>query len=218
MLLRLRSVELCDISGIHMLENIVRAYRERRGDVFMMRVQEPVLHMMQRTGFLDYLGADHILSEDDAIEHLFYKVLDPAICIYESNVRVFKECQNLPRPDYPITLSLDVDLKLGQVADLTPDQLWQQLHDDLPPMVIDVREPREFQRGHIPRAELMPLTDILTSTPALPDARLIVFVCRSGRRSERVACLFQQKGYAHVAVLRGGMLAWEAAGLLEAVT
>jgi SulP family sulfate permease len=218
LLLRMHSVQVCDISGIHMLEGVVRAYRARKGDVFLVRVQEPILHLMRRTGFLKYLGRDHILSEDNAIEYLFYKVLDPAICIYESNVRVFKECQNLPRPDYPIALSLDLDLSKGQVADLTPDQLWQRLHDQPPPLVIDVREPREFQRGHIPRAELMPFTSLLTSRLDLPDVPLIVFVCRSGRRSERAARLFQQKGYSQVAVLQGGMLAWEAAGLLEATT
>ena len=217
LLLRMRSVELCDISGLHMLENIVRAYRERKGDVFMVRVQEPILRLMRRTGFLDYLGTDHILAEDTAIEYLFYKVLDPAICIYESNVRVFRECQNLPRPDYPITLSLDLDLSRGQVSALSPEQLWRQLHGDQPPLVIDVREPREFQRGHIPQAQLLPLSTLLTSATDLPRDRLIVFACRGGRRSERAARLFQQKGYARVAVLQGGMLAWEAAGLLEAI-
>jgi SulP family sulfate permease len=219
LLLRMHSVQVCDISGIHMLESVVRAYRERHGDVYLVRVQGPIVHLMRRTGFLKYLGRDHILSEDTAIEHLFYKVLDPAICIYESNVRVFKECQNLPRPDYPITLSLDLDLSPGMVTELTPDQLWQRLREPQPPLVIDVREPREFQRGHIPRAELLPLTTLFTSLPRLPGAGLIVFVCRGGRRSERAARLFQQKGYyANVAVLKGGMLAWEAAGLLEATT
>ncbi len=61
---------------------------------------------MQATGFSRYLGADNFLREDDAIEHLFNKVLDPAICIYESGVRVFRECQNLPRPDYAIQIPL----------------------------------------------------------------------------------------------------------------
>ena len=218
LLLRMHSVQVCDISGIHMLESVVRAYRERHGDVFLVRVHAPIVHLMRRTGFLKYLGRDHILSEDTAIEYLFYKVLDPAICIYESNVRVFKECQNLPRPDYPIALSLDLDLSPRPVAELTPDQLWLRLRESQPPMVIDVREPREFQRGHIPRAELLPLTSLFTTKPQLPEAGLIVFVCRGGRRSERVARLFQQQGHTNVAVLRGGMLAWEAAGLLEATT
>jgi SulP family sulfate permease len=218
LLLRMRSVELCDISGIHMLENVVRTYREHGGDVFLMRVQEPVLRLMQRSGFSAYLGADHFLEDDRAIEHLFHRVLDPAICIYECPVRVFKECQNLPRPDYPVTLPMNLDFASGTTVEITPVQLWQQLHGPQPPLVIDVREPREYQRGHIAQAQLRPLPVFVMSPPDLPRDRLLVFVCRSGRRSQRVAYWLQQQGYAGVAVLSGGMQAWEAAGLLVAVT
>jgi SulP family sulfate permease len=214
----MRSVELCDISGIHMLENVVRTYREHGGDVFLMRVQEPVLRLMQRSGFSAYLGADHFLDDDRAIEQMFHRVLDPAICIYEFPVRVFKECQNLPRPDYPVTLPMNLDFASGTTVEITPVQLWQQLHGPQPPLVIDVREPREYQRGHIAQAQLRPLPVFVMSPPDLPRDRLLVFVCRSGRRSQRVAYWLQQRGYAGVAVLSGGMQAWEAAGLLVAVT
>jgi SulP family sulfate permease len=53
--------------------------------------------------------------------------------------------------------------------------------------------------------------------PPLPRQRKIVLVCRGGRRSERAACLLQSQGYSNVTVLQGGMLAWEAEGLLEAI-
>jgi SulP family sulfate permease len=218
LLLRMRSVQVCDSSGIRMLERVVRAYRERGGDVYLMRVQAPIRQLMQRTGFLDYLGADHVLADDTAVKHLFYKVLDPAICIYECPVRVFKECQNLPRSDRVITFSPDLELRPGQVAEITPDQLWRQLHANEPPLIVDVREPREYQRGHIAQAQLLPLAALVTTNADLPRDRPIVFVCRGGRRSGRVAYWFQQKGYAQVAILSGGMQAWEAAGLLEAVT
>jgi sulfate permease, SulP family len=216
-LLRMQSVHFCDISGIHMLESVVRNYRGRGGDVYMVRVREPVLRLMKLTGFYRTLGADHFLAEDNAIEYLFYKVLDPAICIYESNVRVFKECQNLPRPDYPIVLSLHTEIPAGAVTELAPLQLWQQLRSSQPPLVLDVREPREFQRGHIPQAQLAPLSQLLADGHELPGDRLVVLVCRGGRRSTRLAYLFSTQGHPRIAVLRGGMLAWEAAGLLEAV-
>jgi rhodanese-related sulfurtransferase len=45
----------------------------------------------------------------------------------------------------------------------------------------------------------------------------MVVVCRGGRRSTRATYFLQNKGYKNVRVLRGGMLAWEQAGLLEAV-
>ncbi|MDQ4147822.1 MAG: SulP family inorganic anion transporter [Pseudomonadota bacterium] len=217
LLLRMHSVDHCDISGIHMLESIVRSYRERGGDVFMVRVRAPVFRLMKSTGFYDHLGADHFLPEDDAIEYLFYKVLDPAICIYESDVRVFKECQNLPRPDYPIEIRLQPTASPDGVVTISPQQLWQQLRGDTPPLVIDVREPREFKRSHIPRAQLMPLSKFLSEPPELPYDRQVVLVCESGRRSTRAAQMLSANGYDNIVVLQGGMVAWHAAGLLEAI-
>ena len=217
LLLRLHGVHHCDISGIHGLENIVRSYRERGGDVFMVRVDPAVLRLMRTTGFYAFLGADNFLSEDHAVEHLFYKVLDPAICVYESDVRVFRECQNLPRPDYPIEIALATDLPRDRVPDVTPQLLWNELRSTTPPVVVDVREPREFKRGHIPQAQLVPLGKLLVDPPELPDLRTVVLVCQSGRRSTRAAATLRSKGRKNVIILRGGMLAWEAAGLIEAV-
>ena len=45
----------------------------------------------------------------------------------------------------------------------------------------------------------------------------IVFVCGGGRRASRAAYAFAQQGYTRSSALKGGMVAWEAAGLLEAV-
>ncbi len=222
LLLRMHSVDYCDISGIHMLEGIVRSYREQGGDVFMVRVREAVLRLMRATGFYTQLGADHFLKEDEAVQYLFYKVLDPAVCIYESNVRVFRECQNLPRPDYAIQIPLQLHVPTNGVGKTSlptvpPRVLWQQLHGPTPPLIIDVREPREYQRGHIPDAQLMPLSTLLAQTNVLPNDRPVVLVCMTGRRSVRAAALTGHNGAAQLAMLEGGMQAWEAAGLLEAV-
>lgn len=223
LLLRMHSVDYCDISGIHMLESIVRTYRERGGDVYMVRVRERVLRLMQATGFYQNLGADHFLQADEAVEYLFYRVLDPAICIYESNVRVFRECQNLPRPDYTIQIPLHTELPDGKLTpfDSLPKiearALWQQLHSAAPPLVIDVREPREYKQGHIPQARSTPLPAILAGTAELPHGSSIVLVCQSGRRSARAASAMHGNGAAELAILDGGMAAWQAAGLLEAI-
>lgn len=217
LLLRMHSVDYCDISGIRMLESIVRLYRAQGGDVFMVRVSAEVRHLMQATGFADRLGVDHFLNEDGAIEYLFSKVLDPAICIYESGVRVFRECQNLPRPDYAIQIPLQLARPAQAVPTVTAAQLWQQLRRPTPPLVVDVREPREFQRGHIPQAQLIPLPALLATPPDLSHDRPVVFVCRGGRRSARAVAMLDGHGNGRITVLDGGMLAWEAAGLLEAI-
>ncbi len=97
LMLRMHSVDHIDFSGIHMLENLVRTYRDRGGDLFMVRVSYTVRKVMESTDFIDYLGETNFLTDDDAIRFLFNRRLDPAICIYECPVRVFQECQNLPK-------------------------------------------------------------------------------------------------------------------------
>jgi len=218
LLLRMQNVLQCDISGIHALETILRAWRDHGGDVYMVRVRIRVLDRMKRTGFYQQLGEDHFLDEDRAIAHLFYRVLDPAICIYESEVRAFLECQNLPKRLLPgeANIPLYTEIPQGQVAHIEPRRLWEELHGENPPVVIDVREPREFERGHIPQAELIPLLDLLTDHRKLPEERPVVLVCGAGRRSSRAAYLYQKQGFVNLRVLRGGMSAWEAAGLFEA--
>jgi SulP family sulfate permease len=147
LLLRMNNVDIVDISGIHALEGIIDAYREHNGDVFITRFRQPIFDVMQSSGFCEFLGEDHFLSRDrNAIGYLFYKVLDPAVCIYECPVRVFKECQNLPkRLDIP-GYHLHTDPEEYDISYIEPDTLWQALHTEAPPDLIDVREPREFSQ------------------------------------------------------------------------
>jgi SulP family sulfate permease len=217
LLLRMHSVQQCDFSGIHALESIVRGTREQGGDLFLVRVREPVLDLMRTTGFSAHLGSDHFLEEDTAISYLFHKVLDPAVCVYECDARAFRECQNLPKHAFPSEIPLHTEIPARSVAEVPAQELWQRLHSPGPPHVVDVREAREFRRCHIPDARLVPLSTLLGEAPELPHDRPIVFVCRGGRRSARAAHLVRSQGYKEVAVLQGGMLAWEAANLLAAV-
>lgn len=218
LLLRMQGVNQTDFSGIHMLEMLRHMCQERGGDLFLMKAQEPVLALMKSTGFYDKLGPDHFLDEDQAISYLFHKVIDPAVCIYECNVRAFIECQNLPKQLYPVDIPLYPDTVPNGIPDISPEDLWQKLRKgEAPELVVDVREPREFKQGHIPQAQLMPLPKILSDGSELASDHDIVLVCRSGRRSTRAAQVLQFRGYQQVRILRGGMLAWEAAGLLEAI-
>jgi SulP family sulfate permease len=218
LLLRMFSVNQIDISGIHALEAVVDAYRARGGDVYLMRVHERVFERLKSTEFYDYLGADHFLSYNTAIEYLFQHVLDPTICIYECDTRVFLECQNLPRPEkYPGEITIPLDVPKHDVNHLDARALWDELHTPQPPLVIDVREPREFRQGHIPEALSIPLSRLFLDTAQVPKDRPVVFVCRSGRRSTRATYTLSRQGFDNLRVLQGGMVAWEAAGLLEAI-
>jgi SulP family sulfate permease len=220
LLIRMHNVNNCDFSGIHMLESVVRTYRERGGDVFLVRVSFRVRQRMEKTNFDEHLGQDNFLDEDEAISNLFYHVLDPAVCIYECPVRVFKECQNLPKRLDLIGFLPEQIISAENLEFITPSDLWAQLRNDSeidPPVVIDVREPREFRRGHIPEARSVPLPLVSTIQETLPKEQRIVLVCRTSRRSRRAATILLGEGFTNVAILDGAMLAWQSAGLLEAI-
>lgn len=216
LLLRMHSVQRIDLSGINALEGLLRSYRNRGGDIYMTRVREPVMHLMQTSGFYRLLGVNHFLSEDTAIDFLFHKVIDPAVCIYECPVRAFRECQNLPKRDEHLDIPLQ-HIPLRPFPEIAPSLLWERIRGSDAPLMIDVREPREYKQGHVPNAKLMPLATLLTQKPELPENGEIVLICRSGRRSLRAAAALHAYGYESLSILQGGMLGWENSALLEAV-
>ncbi|MBO0826401.1 MAG: rhodanese-like domain-containing protein [Streptosporangiales bacterium] len=87
-----------------------------------------------------------------------------------------------------------------------------QLPDDA--VLLDVREPYEWEAGHAPNAVHVPLGELGGRLADLPkvgaDERLYV-VCRGGSRSAQAAAALGQAGYPAVNVT-GGMTAWALAG------
>jgi rhodanese-related sulfurtransferase len=78
--------------------------------------------------------------------------------------------------------------------------------------LIDVRQPQEYQQGHISGAKLIPLRQLATRMQELPAGREIVCVCHSGNRSKSAARKLSAAGFKAVN-LRGGMIAWMRASL-----
>jgi sulfur-carrier protein adenylyltransferase/sulfurtransferase len=76
------------------------------------------------------------------------------------------------------------------------------------PLLIDVREPREFDVGHLHNARNIPLGELAQRLPELTADRGVVFICRSGRRSAAAGTMALRAGLQHAANLEGGMLAW----------
>lgn len=81
-------------------------------------------------------------------------------------------------------------------------------------VLLDVREPDEWQSGHAPGAVHLPLATLSAGAalPAEARARPVVVICRSGNRSRRAAELLRARGVEAVDVA-GGMLEWASAGL-----
>jgi len=79
--------------------------------------------------------------------------------------------------------------------------------------VVDVREPWEFARDHIPAARLTPLGQIIARPQEALTVDNVLFVCEVGQRSAVAAELAAATGKTHVFNLEGGMQAWRNAGL-----
>lgn len=96
------------------------------------------------------------------------------------------------------------------VPDITPRELAERLRrrDDFD--LIDVREPHEWEAGHIAGAMLVPLGTLDSALTTLVASREIVVMCRSGGRSASAAQRLRAAGFSRVANLAGGMLRWNA--------
>jgi rhodanese-related sulfurtransferase len=76
--------------------------------------------------------------------------------------------------------------------------------------VLDVREPVEWEHGHIEGALHIPLMDLPARVGDIPEGQVLV-VCKVGGRSAQAVGYLAQQGH-DVVNLAGGMLDWEAAG------
>jgi SulP family sulfate permease len=213
LLLRMHGVDRIDISGVEMLESIVRVYRDQGGDVFMVQVRPPVRQVMRQSGLEAALGADHFLAQEEAIDWLFANRVDPAVCCYECDVRVFAECQALVKHPYDATLPAYSPGDRHPTCHLAVEEFEQALRAHAAEaVVLDVREPEEYARGHVPGARNLPLRSIIEAAPSLDKERPHFLVCRSGRRSTRAMNWLLDLGFPRVCNLKGGTLSWQARG------
>ncbi|TVY00647.1 rhodanese-like domain-containing protein [Cohnella terricola] len=74
--------------------------------------------------------------------------------------------------------------------------------------LIDVREDEEVAQGMIPGAVHLPLGQVPQQLGAIPKEEEVVFICRSGYRSDQACQYLASIGYKGVANMIGGMLAW----------
>jgi rhodanese-related sulfurtransferase len=95
--------------------------------------------------------------------------------------------------------------------ELAPERLSRWLEErDI--QLVDVREPREFEAGHVQGSRQIGFDDVTSAASSFDKDRPVVLVCRSGNRSEMVAEAFRTGGY-DAYHLTGGLLAWSEAGL-----
>jgi rhodanese-related sulfurtransferase len=78
-------------------------------------------------------------------------------------------------------------------------------------VLLDVREDDEWQRGHAPGAQHIPMGDVPARLGELDAEKDLYVICHVGGRSQRVAIYLQRNGYDAINV-DGGMLAWTGVG------
>jgi rhodanese-related sulfurtransferase len=79
-------------------------------------------------------------------------------------------------------------------------------------VAVDVREPDEWAAGHLDASRHMPLSELAERLGELPQDAPILFVCRSGSRSDLAAHALARTGRTDLLNLSGGLRAWAADG------
>jgi rhodanese-related sulfurtransferase/rubrerythrin len=99
---------------------------------------------------------------------------------------------------------------VDEIRSLTPDEVKTILDKDKRGefLLLDVRQPEEYEAGHIPGAKLIPLGELETRQGELDRNKRIITYCRSGHRSMAAAIALCGLGFKDVQHLDGGILDW----------
>ena len=92
---------------------------------------------------------------------------------------------------------------------ITPTELFQRLQQKGDqPLLLDVREPVEFEYCHIEGSVPMPMKRVFLGLNQLDPERETVVICHHGQRSAQIANFLIGHGFKRVFNLKGGVAAW----------
>jgi hydroxyacylglutathione hydrolase len=95
----------------------------------------------------------------------------------------------------------------------TPAMIAEELAAAEPPILLDIRNPREWQAKHIPESLNIPLNHMQERLGEIPRGRRIAVHCAGGYRSSIAASILHQYGITNLIEMAGGLAAWDAAKL-----
>jgi rhodanese-related sulfurtransferase len=99
-------------------------------------------------------------------------------------------------------------METSAYENITPRDLKSRLDAGERPVLLDVREPWEFELAHIEDSRLIPMSQLEERFTELdPDSEIVV-ICHHGNRSSYVAQAFQRAGFEKVLNLEGGLDAY----------
>lgn len=131
--------------------------------------------------------------------------------------------QDVELADRPVTANQMLEEARKNVPEVTAAETKDRLDRGEVDLILDVREPQEWEKGHIPGA-VYAVRGMLEwyADPTSPyakseitsnqDARIVVH-CSLGGRSLLAADMMRKMGYKNVASMSGGFTDWEAKGL-----
>jgi len=169
-------------------------------------------------------GAIHVWIESPQFASraaLFLPVDAPVVLVVSSPTDVDRAVQGLSRIgldtiaghlQWGMTEWKSQGLPVERVPQITVHDL-ATMKDERPDLVvIDVREPFEWDEGHIDGALHLPMSEALARKDIVPEARPKAVVCAGGLRSSTVISALSRAGLTNFHNVIGGMTAWQKSG------
>jgi sulfur-carrier protein adenylyltransferase/sulfurtransferase len=151
------------------------------------------------------------------------ETLTGRLMLYDALSMRFRELKLRRNPDCPVcgdhptvTELIDYEMFCGITPEpetftsheITPVEVSAWLQRDDAPLLLDVREPNEWEIGHLPGATRISVNELQGRMNELDTAREMVVYCRSGARSGRAVDMLRAAGFRKVTNMTGGILRW----------
>ncbi|HXQ29015.1 MAG TPA: molybdopterin-synthase adenylyltransferase MoeB [Gemmatimonadales bacterium] len=144
------------------------------------------------------------------------------LVLFDALRLTFRELKLAKDPDCPvcgthptITSLIDYEAFCGidtavvpEGSEMTAEELKEELDSGKPLVLLDVREPHEFEIASIPGAVLVPLGELPARLGELDDHAEIVTHCHHGLRAAKAVEILRAAGFNKVRMLQGGIDAW----------
>jgi adenylyltransferase/sulfurtransferase len=147
------------------------------------------------------------------------------LMIYDALEMTYRSVKVRKDPECPlcgknptITELIDYDAFCGTVSDeaaeaaadatLTATEVAQMQQSGKPFLLVDVREPAEWEIVRIPGATLIPKGELPSRLAELPQNEPVVLYCKSGIRSAEALALLKNAGFRDAKHMQGGVTAW----------
>ena len=133
---------------------------------------------------------------------------DCPVCGDHPTIRELRACDDASRCAPAQPQGTPVAASGATEGDMTVAELKARIDRGDAPLIVDVREPAEFEICRIPGAVLIPLHQLPSRLAELDASKEIVLQCKVGGRSASATAFLRRAGFARARNLTGGILAW----------